>query len=226
MRARISPFQKRIVSALVLIPLAGLVAMAGEWLFLLLVAAFAGFSLWEWMRFSRCSPRRTHDRLIGAAYLTACFGTFVAIHDYLPHGPYLALSLLLAVAASDIGAYFAGRAIGGPKLAPAISPNKTWAGFGGAMGACALVLTLCYGMSGAFGMALPPVAGGMAGVLAAGLVLGAAGQAGDLFVSIHKRRCGVKDTGSLIPGHGGLLDRIDSHLLAAPVFFILYALGV
>lgn len=220
-RSPLTAVQKRIVSAMVLIPLAGVVALAGEWFFRGLMLVFLAISLREWVRFAWCGPQRACDLTVGIFYLCACFVAFIVIHDLLPEGPYLTLSLLLSVAASDIGAYFAGRTIGGPRLAPAISPNKTWAGFGGALGSGGIVFALCYLLSGFFGVSLPAVPGGAGGVFAGGMVLGAAGQAGDLFISLHKRRCGLKDTGSLIPGHGGLLDRIDSHLLAAPVFFLL-----
>lgn len=120
------------------------------------------------------------------------------------------LFLVLVVWASDIGAYLAGRAVGGPKLAPRISPAKTWAGAAG--GLLAAVAT---------GVAVARIAGGGPGDLArAALVaagLGVAAQAGDLLESGIKRRFGVKDSGRLIPGHGGLLDRLDGLLTAAPM---------
>lgn len=220
LRGRLSPFQKRIVSALILIPLAGAVALAGEWFFRLLILALFALSLREWVRFSLEGPSPARDVASGIIYLLPCFVAFVWIHDFLPSGPWLALSLVMSVAASDIGAYVAGRTIGGPKLAPSISPNKTWAGFGGAMGFCAASLAIFYALSPIFSIAPPEVPGGVFSVFAFGLLLGISGQAGDLFISIRKRRCGRKDSGTLIPGHGGILDRIDSHLLAAPVFLL------
>ncbi|MEA1650681.1 phosphatidate cytidylyltransferase [Nitrospirillum sp. BR 11164] len=132
-----------------------------------------------------------------------------------PDAPWLFLFLLLAIWATDIGAYAAGRTIGGPKLAPRISPKKTWAGLLGGMAAAALV-----------GLALSPLAtvsSPGAGALVAA-VIAVVGQAGDLFESYMKRRCDVKDSGSLIPGHGGLLDRIDGLVMAAPVFALFHAL--
>ncbi|TWB29067.1 phosphatidate cytidylyltransferase [Nitrospirillum bahiense] len=132
-----------------------------------------------------------------------------------PDAPWLFLFLLLAIWATDIGAYAAGRTIGGPKLAPRISPKKTWAGLLGGMAAAALV-----------GLALSPLATvsspGACALVAA--VIAVVGQAGDLFESYMKRRCDVKDSGSLIPGHGGLLDRIDGLVMAAPVFALFHAL--
>ncbi|WP_240002283.1 phosphatidate cytidylyltransferase [Oleisolibacter albus] len=127
----------------------------------------------------------------------------------------LFLFLLLAIWATDIGAYAAGRSIGGPKLAPRISPKKTWAGLIGGMAAAALV---GYGVAALFGARLPAVGAGLAAVLAV------AGQAGDLFESYVKRRRDVKDSGTLIPGHGGLLDRIDGLIVAAPLFALFHGL--
>ena len=113
-------------------------------------------------------------------------------------GLLFALWAMSSVWATDIGAYFAGRAIGGPKLAPTISPSKTWAGLGGGVLAALLVGLLLYqnlGLHIGFALACGPLA-----VLA---------QLGDLFESGLKRAAGVKDSGNLIPGHGGVLDRID-----------------
>jgi phosphatidate cytidylyltransferase len=116
------------------------------------------------------------------------------------------LWLLAAVWANDIAAYGVGRAVGGPKLAPRLSPNKTWAGFIGGVAAAGLIGALCALASGADPAALAGVS----------LLLGVAGQLGDLAESWAKRHFGVKDSGRLIPGHGGLLDRVDG-LLAASV---------
>lgn len=113
-------------------------------------------------------------------------------------GLMLALWTLVTVWATDIGAYFAGRTIGGPKLAPKISPNKTWAGLIGGMVSALLVGALI-----AWAAKLPGLLYG------AGAGLAVAAQAGDLFESWLKRRSGVKDSGRILPGHGGVLDRLD-----------------
>ncbi len=116
--------------------------------------------------------------------------------------------------ATDIAAYFAGRAIGGPKLAPRISPNKTWAGLGGGVAAAALFA----GVSGpVLGWQAPPL---LLALFGAGLALAA--QGGDLAESHWKRRAGVKDSGRLLPGHGGVMDRVDGLVPVA----IIVALGV
>ena len=119
--------------------------------------------------------------------------------------------LLLIIWAVDIGAYFAGKTIGGPKLAPRISPKKTWAGLIGGTATAGLVSWLA---GGALEVANDPV------LLLAGVGLGLWSQVGDLIVSQVKRHFGVKDSGAIIPGHGGVLDRIDSLLFTLPVMAI------
>lgn len=116
--------------------------------------------------------------------------------------------LFCVVWASDIGAYLAGRLIGGPKLAPALSPSKTWAGATGG-----LLAAIAAGLAAA--TAFAPGSPGTAAAMAA--LLGIATQIGDMAESALKRRFGVKDSGTLIPGHGGVLDRLDGLLAAAPV---------
>lgn len=119
------------------------------------------------------------------------------------------LWLFACVWATDIGAYAFGRSIGGPKLMPRVSPNKTWAGLLGGM--------LCAAAVGLAGTAVPELAATpWPLLLAIGAALAVVAQAGDLFESAIKRRQGAKDSSSLIPGHGGLLDRVDGVLAAAP----------
>lgn len=123
------------------------------------------------------------------------------------YGVWLVLVLFLAVWAADSGALFSGKLIGGPKLAPSLSPNKTWAGFlGGTMLAAAAVAG-----------AMAPLGGNWVRGAAFGAGMALVGHGGDLFESWVKRGVGRKDSGHLIPGHGGVLDRIDSILFAAPV---------
>ena len=123
------------------------------------------------------------------------------------------LFVLCVVWASDIGAYMVGRMVGGPKLAPSISPGKTRSGAVGGLVSVMLVGVVAAALGGgAYGSAM---------VLAA--LLGVAAQAGDLLESAVKRHFGVKDSGTLIPGHGGLLDRLDAVLTAAPLAWALVA---
>jgi phosphatidate cytidylyltransferase len=129
-------------------------------------------------------------------------------------GLLLSFWALSLVWATDIGAFFAGRAIGGPKLAPAISPNKTWAGLGGGV----LAALLC-------GWALHRWAGLPTGLALASAPLAVLAQAGDLFQSWMKRRAGVKDSGRLLPGHGGVLDRLDGLVTSVPIAALFVAAG-
>lgn len=124
------------------------------------------------------------------------------------------LFVVVLVSAGDIGAYLAGRLIGGRKLAPAISPAKTWAGAAGGLIAASLVGSLVAAAAGAG-------AASLLRALALGILLAVVAQAGDLFESAIKRRFGVKDSGWIIPGHGGLLDRLDGLLAAGPAAALL-----
>lgn len=137
---------------------------------------------------------------------------------WLRHDPLLGfrsvLFVVLIVWGSDIGAYMVGRLVGGKLLAPAISPGKTWSGAVGGLLAAVLAGLACAASFDAVGL---PV--GRTALVAAGLSV--VSQAGDLLESWIKRRFGVKDSGRLIPGHGGLLDRLDGLLAAAPVAALL-----
>lgn len=129
----------------------------------------------------------------------------VALREHPSHGMLYTFWAMALVWACDTGAYFAGRAIGGPKLAPLISPNKTWAGFFGGVataGAFAALLVIGFGLPVILALATPFLA-----MLA---------QVGDLFESHLKRCAGVKDSGNLLPGHGGILDRLDGLVAVAP----------
>ena len=153
---------------------------------------------------------------LGAGLFYAGLPTFglLFLRDQ-PHGLALTLWTLAIVWATDIGAYFSGRAIGGPKLAPALSPNKTWAGLGGGMaGALVVGAALAYG----FGLPAP--------LLVLGAPLAVLAQIGDLFESWMKRKAGVKDSGRLLPGHGGALDRLDGVVPVAALMGLLVAMGM
>ena len=123
--------------------------------------------------------------------------------------------ILLVVWVTDIGGYFAGRGIGGPKLWPRVSPKKTWAG---AIGGFAASLVVAAGfVAVGFGKVQPPPTLKLGPILLVGAVLSIVSQLGDLFESAVKRRFGVKDSSQLIPGHGGLMDRLDGFVAAAVV---------
>ena len=141
----------------------------------------------------------------GVLYIGIPALALVATRTLAPHGAWLIVGLFLAVWATDTGALVAGKLIGGPKLAPVLSPNKTWAGTLGGIAAAAVVEAAFVGVIG--GRPVP--------ALFYGAALSVVAHSGDLFESWVKRRFSRKDSGSLIPGHGGALDRIDSTLSAA-----------
>lgn len=173
---------------------------------LLILAAGA---LVTWYAATRAAGARPGWLTFGVFYIGLAGVALIALrHDDLV-GRDNVVFLFLVVWASDISAYLAGRSLGGPKLAPGISPNKTWSGaVGGLIGASAVGLgtALLLGPGGS------PVR-----MVLVSAVLGIATQSGDMLESWIKRRFGVKDSSGLIPGHGGLLDRLDGVLAAAPL---------
>lgn len=244
----------RIYSSLLLGPVVLLAVWFGDPAFSVVVALASALMIWEWDRMCRgrfgvCGMLAAgsvfvsvllapHMPFVALGLVWVCTLLVAAIcrSGWLSMGvlyialPCISLSwlrdeasvwtmmwLFFVVWATDIGAYVFGRAIGGPKLAARISPNKTWAGLaGGAMCAAAVggILPYVLGVSGWF-----------LSLLFATL-LAIVAQIGDLFESSVKRRFKVKDSGAIIPGHGGLLDRLDGLIAAAPVVvFVVLAFG-
>ena len=163
--------------------------------------------VWAYPRSAGLMRRRSVALAAGLVAIAGAWLALVALRHY--GGSAMLLWLLVATSLADIGAYFAGRRFGRRKLAPSASPNKTWEGFfGGA------VATMAWGAGAALWF------DSWLWLLAAALVAAAA-VVGDLFESVLKRVRGAKESGGVLPGHGGLLDRIDSVLAAAPVFALL-----
>jgi len=222
-------FNRRLLSAIFLLPITVLCVFFGGWAFKIFVGIAFGIAVKEWVRMVRKCGHPIRDGVIGLIYLIICFIAFITLRTEFSQGLFFTITLMFGVWASDIAAYFTGKAIGGPKLAPKVSPNKTWAGFiGGTMGSALMLLALDYFVpmfSGKMGLEILPFAPlGMAFII--GAMFTVFGQIGDLAMSAYKRKAGVKDTGTLIPGHGGILDRIDSLLLVTPFFlFVLMELA-
>lgn len=152
----------------------------------------------------------------GALYLAPPCLALLLLRREEPEGLLFVVFVVLAVWATDIGGYFVGKGIGGKKLMPSVSPNKTWAGlFGGMAGAAATgaAVSLLFSQADLLGAA------------ALGAAIAVIDQIGDLFESAIKRRFGKKDSSGLIPGHGGLLDRVDGLMPAALVVMLLVAFG-
>ncbi len=153
---------------------------------------------------------------VGVIVLIPTWLAMTYIHAFSESGPAMLLFVMVLVWAADSGAYFAGRKFGKHKLAPQVSPGKTIEGVVGGLFAAAL-----FSVIGATSFDLP-VLGGISFVLLSVVVV-LLSVIGDLFESLFKRRAGVKDSGQLLPGHGGVLDRIDSLTAAAPTFALALA---
>ena len=234
----------RVIAALVLAPSAIAIAYAGGWFWLGLVtlAAIGLYVEWltivgartprvmaagivtlfgaaVWLGIGRIgatyvivalgviallSPHRRGWAALGGCYAFAALIASVAVRLDQVWGFTALMFVLLIVWVTDIGGYFAGRGLGGPKLWPRVSPKKTWAG---AIGGFVASLFVAAGFA-AFGL------GKTGPLVLLGAVLSVASQLGDLFESAVKRRFGVKDSSHIIPGHGGLLDRLDGFVAA------------
>lgn len=253
-------FGRRVLSALLLGPLAFGLMILGGTAFAIFVAAFAAAMAWEWVRMSdKTAPPRAFaiatGTAVGAVLLSAQHdfigagvwilgGAVAAYLDRRPRGrsmeapvgvAYVALSAAILAAlrvdeaagagglvflfsvvwAADTFAYLAGSWIGGWKLLPAASPNKTWSGLIAGLGGGVLAGAISSHWAG-----WDPVYGAMLAAPTACIAV-----AGDLLMSLAKRRFGVKDAGSVIPGHGGVLDRVDALMLAAVFAGIWAAFG-
>ncbi len=167
--------------------------------------------LFVWRRpLGRIEGVRPLMLLLGAAQLVVAWSAVMALHGQGGQGPALLLFLLVLIWVADSGAYFAGRAFGRHKLSPRVSPGKTWEGVaGGLAGALLCGLVFHY-------LDLAPAP--LLSLLGLCLLTALVSIGGDLWESLLKRQAGLKDSGALLPGHGGVLDRIDSLIAAAPLF--------
>lgn len=206
------------LAAAALYPLAALVSVEGQTGVTLLLMLAAG--TW-YVLTPRASISDAAITVFGAAYTGLLFSSVVVIRaSYLgTEGALLTLGVMGSVWVNDATAYIYGSQFGKHKMAPRISPNKSWEGFvGGLLGSCLTWIAL-YALK-VCGISLPLA-------LIGGLVCGVSGVIGDLFESRLKRAVGVKDSGNLIPGHGGLLDRSDSMLFATmTAYFVLHIGGI
>ena len=185
----------------------------------LLTALILAALVWHLVDFERGAPASATDFVVslgGILYLGWLGGFFFDIR-HLPDGLWWTLMTLGALWSSDTGAYAVGRALGRRKLSPRLSPKKTWEGFAGGI----VVGALCSALLAPFwqiGAGPNSLVSWQTGLLI-GAIVGLVGPLGDLGISMLKRQTGVKDAGDLIAGHGGVLDRIDSWLVAIPVCF-------
>lgn len=207
----------------VLVLAAGALALEAAWTWALGLLVLGFIGLWAAGR----PPGEVHPGpgfwlAFGVPYIGLAGLALIHLRGDAAVGRANVLFLFLVVWASDIGAYLAGRRFGGPKLAPAISPNKTWSGALGGLASAMLAGLLA-------AKVMEPGDFPLGRVLLVAALLGLLAQAGDLFESWVKRRFHVKDSSALIPGHGGLLDRLDAVLSTAPaaaLFSLLLGTGV
>ena len=257
-----SAFRLRVLSALVLVPIALAIVAAGGWIYALFVGLLAVLMALEWRRLSEARFGAHYGRLAGGVALgvglaatvlaalgrpreaVACVALGMVLAGVLARvrgvaavwatigvaliglptvalvwlrtvpeiGLNLLLWLLIVVWTTDTVAYVVGRRVGGPRLAPTISPGKTWSGLGGGVIGASLASVITAWALGSERLVHAAGLGAVFAVLA---------QLGDLAESALKRRAGVKDSGALIPGHGGVLDRVDGLLLTAPALALL-----
>jgi phosphatidate cytidylyltransferase len=234
-QAKRSDLKVRVLSAIVMVAVAGGAIWSGGLVFSLFLFALAAGLLWEWWglvsKIAKSGPGLILATLFGVAYI----GWALRVAHYLwaewhlnDFGPFLFVVTAAMVVLVDIGAYFAGRTIGGPKIAPSISPSKTWAGLFGGMTAASLFAVAVIAFEKMQTPRMPDRHAWSIGLLSIvfAVFVTVFAQAGDFFESWLKRRAGVKDSGHLIPGHGGLLDRLDGHLLVfAMLPVVVYLVG-
>jgi phosphatidate cytidylyltransferase len=213
---RWTDLHKRVTSALVLAVPALVLIWYGGVIFDLAIGV-ATVALWlEWARL--CGRGGSPAVLVaGLAWIALAAVALVSLRADPVAGRANLMFVVLLVWATDIGAYISGRAIGGPRLAPRISPGKTWSGAAGGLLAAVAAGLLVAALQGP--AAWVPAAAAIAAFLSV------IGQAGDLLESLAKRHFGVKDSGHLIPGHGGALDRLDAMLAVLPVGWLLAQLA-
>ena len=156
-------------------------------------------------------PARASIGLLTLALMWICLQGLVFVHAHFSYGPWILLYLLSLVWVADTGAYFTGRKFGKNKLAPAISPGKTLEGVAGGIAANIVWISLVFSLTDGWGV-------DYLYFLVLGIVTSLISVVGDLYESVIKRGAGFKDSGKILPGHGGVLDRIDSIIAATPVF--------
>ena len=213
--------KKRIISAAILAPIVIGIVWVGGTLFSMLMLIAAVIMAFEWCNITCMGNNNPVDpkqkqlwMSVGIAYIVISILSLMYIRS-LVRGEMAVFFLLLTVWVVDIAAYFSGKLIGGPKILPAISPKKTWAGLIGGMLAAGCVNSVI----GLF------VGSPTLGMFIFGASLAVISQMGDFFESWVKRRFHVKDSGGLIPGHGGLLDRVDGLTTTAPLIALMAAMN-
>ena len=200
--------RKRIISSLVMIPIALFAIFSSQKLFIFLIIVVAVLMAFEWSEMSRKMPDKNKWRWIGFFYIAIPLYCAVSIRIL---DNEILFWMFAIIWATDIFAFFAGKSLGGAKIAPAISPNKTWSGLIGGV-----LASMGIGIISA--MIFP---GSIIFFLIISVLISIVEQISDLVESKFKRIFGVKDSGDIIPGHGGVLDRLDGMILVAPLVWLI-----
>ena len=200
--------RQRIITSIVLLPIAVYAIFFSQSLFLLIVIAMAILMTIEWIDMIKNSEDEKRWRVIGFIYILI---PLYSVYKLRVIDADIVFWMFSIIWVTDIFAFFSGRILGGKKLAPSISPNKTWSGLAGGVVASAVI-----GFISAF-----MFSGGVIFFVVVSILLSLVEQAGDLMESKFKRIFGVKDSGNIIPGHGGVLDRFDGMMFTAPAVLFL-----
>ncbi len=203
--------KQRIITSIILLPIAVYAIFFSQSLFLLLVIAMAILMTVEWIDMIRDRADEKRWRVIGFFYILI---PLYSVYKLRAIDTDIVFWMFSIIWVTDIFAFFSGRILGGKKLAPDISPNKTWSGLAGGVIASAVIGLIS---SSVF-------FGGVIFFVLASMLLSLVEQISDLMESKFKRIFGVKDSGNIIPGHGGVLDRLDGMMLTAPVVLLLVAI--
>ena len=200
--------RKRIISSIILIPIALIAIFQSQKLYIFISIVIAVLMTFEWTDMSRNMPNQKKWRLIGFFYISIPIYCAIAIRIL---DNEILFWMFAIIWVTDIFAFFAGRSLGGAKLAPSISPNKTWSGLiGGVLASMAIGLISSIMFPGSIWF-----------FLVISIIISLIEQASDLLESKFKRIVGVKDSGDIIPGHGGVMDRLDGMILVAPTVYLI-----
>lgn len=200
--------KQRIITAAILIPLALYAIIFSKSMFIFLAIGIAIIMTYEWLNLIKDAQDQQKWQLVGLFYILIPIYCVIKLRL---HNSDILLWMFAVIWATDIFAFFAGRILGGAKLAPQISPNKTWSGLAGGV-----IASMFIGFLSAF-----MFSGSVVFFVFISAILALIEQASDLLESKFKRIFGAKDSGKIIPGHGGVLDRLDGLMLSAPTVLFL-----
>lgn len=211
---KISKLATRTISGLLIISLFYLAIFVGKILFVILISAIYWFMLIEWIHMTIKEPKYT---LVGSILLQIPIYSLI-IKRLISDDNFLLFTYFVCIWTTDTMCMITGKNIGGYKLCPRISPNKTWSGLIGGCSSSGIALYLFSDYS----LTISKMVNNKYYYLLLGFIFGVICQFGDLLMSYYKRKFNIKDSGNLIPGHGGFIDRFDSIILTAPILLLIY----